>query len=465
MLCRVCEQDAKSSQLSRCLLRYALMRALSQTPIEYPPLTTHGPQCSRSASAKLLTLSGSMYDLTAEQEQEAARLHEAERLREMGVPLAQERLWTTQLQLPPTVVHGKQLVGALAFNQSDRSPEAVEWRQSSAVKLAWATLNWAQRGATTFWKHPTRRIMPMPGARERSFSLAELAFAFELSLGPVGLPRTLEAGIGIPMFGVDTQQSVTDAATIHALLWRVRPSLIIELGTMCGGSAIFLARTAMSYNPRAKVMTFDTADPISRKRLCARFSKRSAASVGVVGLESEHWASLTASGNIEFVLGDVTWPKGKSYRRVLAAAEAAASEGVMIIDDASHQAVMVQRGFETLQHLVTPGSYYIVEDTRLDFDCAYHTLTSRRPWLMCDSMLKGGGPAIGVHRLQRNSSAFRASFVQDRSVEAWGVSQHPGGYLRRRGNVLWGPPPPPPQLGVDSPAVVNRHGARQENRV
>ena len=106
---------------------------LSQTPIEYPP------QCSRSASAKLLTLSGSMYDLTAEQEQEAARLHEAERLREMGVPLAQERLWTTQLQLPPTVVHGKQLVGALAFNQSDRSPEAVEWRQSSAVKLAWDT--------------------------------------------------------------------------------------------------------------------------------------------------------------------------------------------------------------------------------------------------------------------------------------------------------------------------------------
>ena len=57
--------------------------------------------------------------------------------------------------------------GALAFNQSDRSPEAVEWRQSSAVKLAWATLNWAQRGATTFWKHPTRRIMPMPGCRSR----------------------------------------------------------------------------------------------------------------------------------------------------------------------------------------------------------------------------------------------------------------------------------------------------------
>ena len=51
--------------------------------------------------------------------------------------------------------------------------------------------------------------------------MAEMAFAFELSLGPAGLPRSLEAGIGLPWYGVDTQQSVTDSATIHALLWKV----------------------------------------------------------------------------------------------------------------------------------------------------------------------------------------------------------------------------------------------------
>lgn len=257
--------------------------------------------------------------------------------------------------------------------------------------------------------------------------------------------------------------------------FQVRPSLIIELGTMCGGSAVFLARTAMGYNEKAKVLTFDIQPEYWRTRQYRAFARRNSAS-GVVGLESEHWRELTKSGNIEAIRGDITSPAdGNAYQTAVKVAQAAANEGVLIIDDASHHAAMVQRGFERLQHLVTPGSYYIVEasawpkppaaatpqicthlvvtlrlaspsrqDTRLDFDCAYQVLTSKAPWSMCVAMLGTGGPALGVRRLQLNSSAYWASFVQDRSAEGWGVTQHPGGYLRRRGAVLWASPPPPP---------------------
>ena len=56
--------------------------------------------------------------------------------------------------------------------------------------------------------------------------------------------------------------------------FQVRPSLIIELGTMCGGSAIFLARTAMGYNEKAKVLTFDIQPEYWRTRQYRAFARR-----------------------------------------------------------------------------------------------------------------------------------------------------------------------------------------------
>ena len=82
-------------------------------------------------------------------------------------------------------------------------------------------------------------------------------------------------------------QSVTDSATLHELLWSVQPALFIEIGTFCGGSAIFFARTMQGYNPKARVITIDTTSASSRREAC-----RSGHVPGPSGLDSTHWKEL-----------------------------------------------------------------------------------------------------------------------------------------------------------------------------
>lgn len=57
--------------------------------------------------------------------------------------------------------------------------------------------------------------------------------------------------------GVALQQNPLDAFAIADLLWRVRPRLLIELGTSGGGSALFYAQVMSGYDPQAHVLTMD----------------------------------------------------------------------------------------------------------------------------------------------------------------------------------------------------------------
>ena len=52
-------------------------------------------------------------------------------------------------------------------------------------------------------------------------------------------------------------------------------------------------------------------------------------------------------------------------------------------------------------------------------------------WWYCRKLLRFGGPAVGVASILR-TEAFRAGWEQDRAVEEWVITQHPGGYLHRR---------------------------------
>ena len=140
---------------------------------------------------------------------------------------------------------------SIPFHDNDTSVEAQKWRAQPDVIRA-RTLIEGMAGSPTAWRFPDRRIMPRPG--KPGLSLQELAFAFELGLGSTGIAGpVIPAGLGVSWFGVDTQQSVTDASSLHRLLWRFQPALVVEIGTWCGGSAVFLAKTMSMYNPLAKV--------------------------------------------------------------------------------------------------------------------------------------------------------------------------------------------------------------------
>lgn len=270
--------------------------------------------------------------------------------------------------------------------------------------------------------------------------MSDLAMAFELALGPMNNERLLEAGIGVPLLGVHTQQSVTDLWTMQALLYRVKPDLLIEIGTMCGGSALFFARTMMGYNPNATVITFDAnTNNNDRLRRCDNFHKamsgtrKLAGSDAVQGLHHPSWKALHASGNLKFVAGTATKPK----HQLLLEKYAARATSVFVVDDGSHMKEHVLEQWQALSRFVTPGSYYVVQDTRLDTDCAHAVLKGKGGW--CRETREKGGPARGVAAIVTNASyGFAQNWEQDRTVEAWGITQHPGGYLLRLQGVKGG---------------------------
>ena len=316
----------------------------------------------------------------------------------------------------------------MLFALNDSSAEARAWRRRADVRSA-------RRFLATMpgWLHGGRVV----DLASKSVSLGDLAFAFEVGLGPVKHPAKIPAGIGVIAFGVYSEQSVTDAAMLHEILWRVRPSLIIEIGTMCGGSAIFLAKTMMGYNPSSRVITFDLQRPENQSggRKCLQPRQ---------GFQSAHWKELQGSNNLVPVVGDITSAENMRLLR----REVARANGTFVIDDASHVAGPIIKRFHLLSPFVSVGGYYLIQDTRLDYDCALSVLTMPpdNVYWYCRMLLAEGGPAAAVANITADERRFgrttnkrpRGSrrqqareWMQDRGCEKWILTQHPGGYLRR----------------------------------
>lgn len=64
-------------------------------------------------------------------------------------------------------------------------------------------------------------------------------------------------------FGIPTQKSPLDLWVYQEILWETRPDLIVESGTACGGSALFLA-TVLDRLGGGSICTIDIADVLGR---------------------------------------------------------------------------------------------------------------------------------------------------------------------------------------------------------
>lgn len=204
----------------------------------------------------------------------------------------------------------------------------------------------------------------------------------------ISLPASLEASTRQNAEG--TVKTWEDLARYRAVLADVAPTLIVEIGTFSGRSALWFAATA-----NAEVVTVDV-DP------------------GNVAAGTA--AALDAAG--------ATRLTGRSTDPTVAAAvteRAVGHERVMVVLDGDHSAATVRAELDRYGPLVTPGSYCVVEDG----------IVRWMPWEQKPAGPYWGSPLDAIESFMAGSEGRRWEI--DRTVEDMHpATQFPSGWLRRR---------------------------------
>jgi cephalosporin hydroxylase len=188
--------------------------------------------------------------------------------------------------------------------------------------------------------------------------------------------------------GIQIQQDPNDLLVIQELVWKLKPDLILDIGTNYGGSAIFFASLMNLYcNPgECRVVTID---PLPQTPKGPRDA-----------LNHSLWGKF------------VTFVKGKStdtevLETIGGLAESASVVVVNVDGDHTYDAVISD--LKSYSNFVTVGSYMISQDTKLD-----------RLW---------GTPA--ALKATVDFMAIDSRFVADREMEKLLYTQHANGFLRR----------------------------------
>ena len=168
------------------------------------------------------------------------------------------------------------------------------------------------------------------------------------------------------------------------LLVRTRPDVIVETGTLYGGSAYFLA---------------SILDLIGHGR--------------VISIDIDPQPNLPTHPRITFITGSST--DAAVVERVK---QMVGGERAMVILDSDHHLDHVFGELLAYSPLVQVGDYLVVEDTNINGNPT--------------SAEFGPGPTEAVERfLAIESSVDQARFAVDRTCERFLITYNPGGYLKR----------------------------------
>lgn len=178
--------------------------------------------------------------------------------------------------------------------------------------------------------------------------------------------------------GVQLLKYPTDLIVYQELIWRVRPSVIIETGTFAGGSALFFAEQLDAVGDGI-VVTIDVQD----------WS-------GPDGYPTHERIRYLSGSSLDLELRHTV--------------HAVAGGAVMVVLDSAHTAEHVLGELEAYAPLVTPGSYLIVEDTNVHDVAEY-----------------GAGPDDALAQWLPD----HPEFIVDRECERFMLTAAPGGWLRR----------------------------------
>lgn len=197
---------------------------------------------------------------------------------------------------------------------------------------------------------------------------------------------------GVTWFDVPVRKNPFDLWHYQQVLVAMKPDLIIETGTLLGGSAFYFA-TLFDLIGKGRVITIDIDDgetTLSREKVKpAKYRP--------------------AHPRIEYVKVSSTDP-------VIVAHAAKAAQGaatVLVILDSDHSQKHVYNELKAYAPFVTPGSYVVVEDGNVNGHPVFPE--------------HGPGPFEAVHQFL----AEEKNFEIDRASETHFLTFNPDGWLKR----------------------------------
>jgi cephalosporin hydroxylase len=183
--------------------------------------------------------------------------------------------------------------------------------------------------------------------------------------------------------GVPTEKLPLDMWIYQEMLFHCRPDFILETGTRHGGSALFFCQMMdLIGGPACDVVTVDVNVPAKPPRH-ARLTY------------------LTGSSSEAGIVAQV-------QRR------AAGKKSVLVVLDSDHSRDHVLAEMRAYHHLVTPGSYLVVEDSNVNGHPVWPSF--------------GPGPTEAIGEFMKENG----DFVVDRHAEKFLLTFNPGGFLWKK---------------------------------
>ena len=192
----------------------------------------------------------------------------------------------------------------------------------------------------------------------------------------------------VAWMGIPTWKNVLDLWIYQELVSKVRPDIIIEMGSYKGGSTLYLAHL-LDIIGHGRIVSVDIDHSnfkVSHTRITTKTGSTQDQSV------------------VDFVKGICQ------------------NARVMIIHDADHSAKMVLKDLHTYADLVSDESYFIVEDGIVDLFSGESAI---------GGCLGEPGPLSAVRKFLKKDRRF----VVDRDCEKYLMTSNPNGYLKKTADM------------------------------
>jgi cephalosporin hydroxylase len=139
--------------------------------------------------------------------------------------------------------------------------------------------------------------------------------------------------------GVDCLKSVSDMWNYQEIIWKLKPSLVVEFGAYHGGATMFFSMLLKAVNPRSKVLCVD------------------------LNFHQYDTSLLKKERHIEMMHCSSTDPKVKE--RIIRLRKKFKGP-VFFILDSDHSKAHVLAELGSLRDVTRPGDYLVVEDSNIN---------------------------------------------------------------------------------------------------